>query len=61
MNDRSLQNTIIIGCFAMVTIVTGAWVLEAGKSTIQTHQHRRTEAFCKVDPSYCNPQPDHVD
>jgi len=56
MNDRSLQTTILVMCFAMVTIVTGAWVLEAGKSTIQTHQQRQTEALCKVDPSYCNPR-----
>jgi len=54
--DRSLQTTILVMCFAMVTIVTGAWVLEAGKSTIQTHQQRQTEALCKVDPSHCNPR-----
>ena len=24
--DRILQNTIIIGCIAMVTIVVGAWI-----------------------------------
>jgi len=24
--DRSLQNTIIIGCFAMISIVAGAWI-----------------------------------
>ena len=53
--DRTLQNTIIIGCFAMVTIVTGAWTLEA-VATINAHQERQAEALCKVDPSYCNPR-----
>ena len=50
--DRSLQATIHIGCFAMVSIVAGAWTLEAA-ATINAHQERQAEALCKVDPTYC--------
>ena len=50
--DRSLQSTIVIGCIAMVSIVAGAWTLEAA-ATISAHQERQAEALCKVDPAYC--------
>ena len=50
--DRSLQTTILVMCFAMVSIVAGAWTLEA-VATINAHQERQAEALCKVDPSYC--------
>ena len=50
--DRSFQNTIIVMCFAMVSIVAGAWTLEA-VATINAHQERQAEALCKVSPSYC--------
>jgi hypothetical protein len=52
MTDRSLQTAIAAMCFAMVTIVAGAWTLEA-VATINAHQERQAEALCKVDPSYC--------
>ena len=51
MYDRTLQATILIGCFAMVSIVAGAWTLEA-VATINAHQERQAEALCKVDPTY---------
>lgn len=50
--DRSFQTTIIVMCFAMVSIVAGAWTLEA-VATINAHQERQAEALCKVSPSYC--------
>jgi len=53
MTDRSLQNSIAVMCFAMVTIVAGAWTLEAGRSVVASYQQRQAEALCKVDPSYC--------
>jgi hypothetical protein len=36
----------------MVTIVAGAWTLEAA-ATINAHQERQAEALCQADPSYC--------
>ena len=52
MTERSFQTAIAAMCFAMVSIVAGAWTLEAA-ATINAHQERQAEALCKVDPSYC--------
>jgi len=54
--DRSLQTTILVMCFAMVSIVAGAWTLEAGRTIVSSYQQRQAEALCKVDPSYCGPR-----
>ena len=53
MTDRSFQTSIAAMCFAMVSIVVGAWTLEAAKATVNAHQERQAETLCKVDPSYC--------
>jgi hypothetical protein len=53
MTDRSFQTAIAAMCFSMVTIVAGAWTLEAAKATVNMYQERQAEALCKVDPSYC--------
>ena len=56
MTDRTFQNSIAVMCFCMVTIVAGAWTLEAAKATVASYQERQAEALCKVDPSYCGPR-----
>ena len=52
MTARTFQTSIAIMCFAMVSIVAGAWTLEA-VATINEHQERQAEALCQVSPSYC--------
>ena len=52
MTDRSFQTAIAAMCFAMVSIVAGAWTLQAA-ATINAQQERQAEALCKVDPAYC--------
>jgi hypothetical protein len=52
MTERSFQTAIAAMCFCMVSIVAGAWTLEAA-ATINAHQERQAETLCKVDPSYC--------
>lgn len=52
MTERTFQTSIAIMCFTMVSIVAGAWTLEA-VATINAHQEQQAEALCKVSPSYC--------
>jgi hypothetical protein len=52
MTDHTLRTAIAAMLFCSVSIVAGAWTLEAA-ATINAHQERQAEALCKVDPSYC--------
>lgn len=52
MTPRTFQTSIAIMCFTMVSIVAGAWTLEA-VATINEHQERQAEAVCQVSPDRC--------
>lgn len=52
MTPRTFQTSIAVMCFAMVSIVAGAWTLEA-VATINEYQERHAEVVCALDPSKC--------
>ena len=52
MTPRTFQTSIAVMCFAMVSIVAGAWTMEA-VATINEHHERYAEMICSLNPSRC--------